>query len=709
MAESEGVRALVLELVDGLTLEERLGRGAMPLGETLAVARQIAGALESAHEQGVIHRDLKPANIKIRTDGTVKVLDFGIAKALGREGALSALSEDATIAATSPGVVLGTVAYMSPEQARGQDVTRRSDVWAFGVVLYQMLTGQPPFRGATPSDVLAAVLRGTPNWSALPPTTPPGIARLVRRCLERDPKARVHDMGDARLDVEDVEKELAGEGGPGPATPLSSRRTWVPPVLIGLTTLVVLAVIAWGAYLAGTRRAPVPAAEVRLSLSPPRGTHFVSVPAWSRDGRQLVFVAVPDTGGPTRLWHRPLDADEATPLSGTEDASYPFWSADNRSVAFFAAGKLKRVDVTRGGMPITVCDAAAGRGGAWLDDDSIVFAPSQFSPLMRVSLAGDRPAPLTQLAADETGHRFPQLMPGRQLLYYSTNRVTQKSGTRLISLDAPERAIDLVAGAGVAEYVNGFLVLVRDDMLMAQQLTLPAGRLTGDPIELGRSRTSETYGRHVMSTGPTGVVAFLPPPEPVGELTWINRSGSVLGTVGSAAVQSGVELSPNGGQMVATSRAGNIWLLDPNHPVPNQLTRGRHRFPVWSPDGARLATASQPGVGQFQLVTTAVATGNVVPLAQASLQQLKPMGWTRNGKTFVWVQTADKATERAIWMMPVDDPGKATSYSGGRRPESRGPALTRRQLDRLCHGSIRPAGNRSATLSRLRRPALRLD
>ena len=349
---------------------------------------------------------------------------------------------------------------MSPEQARGIEVTRRSDVWAFGTVLFEMLTGKRAFTGPTTSDVLAAILQRTPDLSALPPATPPAIARLIRRCLERDPKARLHDIGDARLDIEDAERALRDEQPVDVhASGTAPRRTGPVerprPRMGGMLGVVTLALAAYifSPAREGARQ------EVRLQLSPPAGMRFVSVPAVSPDGSRIVFAAVANAGGAARLWLRPFAATVPTELPGTEGASYPFWSADSRFIGFFADGKLKRVAIA-GGNPVIVCDASAGRGGLWLDDDTIVFAPMADSPLVRVNAAGGSPMPFTALADDERGHRFPQRLPGRQLLYFSVNRAPEKSGTRLITIDDPHQAIAYVETQGAAEYVNGFLLFV---------------------------------------------------------------------------------------------------------------------------------------------------------------------------------------------------------------------------------------------------------
>ena len=622
VARSESGPVLVLELIDGQTLQDRLDVGPLPLSEALHISKQLADALEAAHDRGIVHRDLKPANIKIRSDGTVKVLDFGIAKLLG-SGDPEGEASGATVTETDVGVAIGTPTYMSPEQARGAEVTRRSDVWAFGAVLFEMLTGTVAFSGPTPSDVLAGILQRTPDWSALPPTTPAAITRLLKRCLEREPRARLHDIGDARIEIEDAERTLRdGEQAPiqaarDDATRWSGRRVgWA--AIISVATLG-LAIYLWSSRSEDARQ------EVRLQLAPPTGTRFVSAPAVSPDGRQMVFATVPDAGGDVRLWLRPLSASAATELSGTLGASYPFWSADGRSIAFFAGGRLKRVAAT-GGNPVIVCDAEAGRGGLWLEDDTIVFAPTAFSPLMRVNAAGGEPATWTRLQDDETGHRFPQRLPNRQLLYFSVNRiaVAERHSPRSPSMTrtGPSRSFQRKGrpSTSMASSCSCQWAPADASALLAQRLALPTGQLMGEPVDIGETRISETLGRYVSATAPSGVIAWLGPTDGIGQFTWVARDGRVLSTVGTPARQFGVELSPDR-QQLATFRDDEIWTLDLARTVPIRVTRGvGNRHPIWSPDATQILSLFQGrGLGAFDIVATVVSTGNSATRRQATI------------------------------------------------------------------------------------------
>ena len=362
-----------MELVEGPTLADRIGQGPIPVGEALFIGRQIAEALEAAHEQGIIHRDLKPANIKVRTDGTVKVLDFGLAKGLDPTSAGTAdVTASPTITSpvvmTGVGVILGTAAYMSPEQARGKAVDRRTDVWAFGCVLFEMITGRIVFPGATVSDTIAAVLERSPDWTALPPATPPAVRHVLARCLEKDPKRRWRDVGDVRIELDDAKAwQPQTDGASSKTSRAGERAAWA--LLVALAALVAAVVTPM------FRKAPAPA-EIRFNLLFPRGVaaDFAQL-AISPDGQQIVVAPGFGVQQPSPLWLRPLASTSGRLLTGTEGASFPFWSPDGRSIGFFADQKLKRLDVNSQAIQI-LAEAPNARGGAWQADGTILFAPN---------------------------------------------------------------------------------------------------------------------------------------------------------------------------------------------------------------------------------------------------------------------------------------------------------------------------------------------
>ena len=364
LEEADGSRFLVLELVEGLTLADRLKRGQLPIEEALTISKRICEAIEAAHEKGIIHRDLKPANIKVTPDSIVKVLDFGLAKVREAEAQASDLSNSPTLmtARSAPGIILGTAAYMSPEQAKGQEANRTSDVWAFGCVLYEMLTGRPPFEGETVSELFPGILKADPDWSRLPAETPENIRRLLRRCLHKDRRLRLQHIGDARVEIEEPQPQAAAVA--PPVVPRRRERVWI-------TAFVVATVLAVAMGIREFRGSP-PVAEVRLEISTPPTADPASI-AISPDGQKIVFVATSE--GQSKLWVRPLDSVSGRALAGTDGASLPFWSPDSQSVGFFAEGKMKRIEVDRGAVQI-LADAPGGRGGAWNRDGTIIFYPN---------------------------------------------------------------------------------------------------------------------------------------------------------------------------------------------------------------------------------------------------------------------------------------------------------------------------------------------
>jgi serine/threonine protein kinase len=364
--DSSSAHALVMELIEGPTLADRIARGAIPVDEALPIARGIAEALEAAHERGIIHRDLKPANIKVTPDGNVKVLDFGLAKAIEDNPSATDIHNSPTITSmsTQPGIILGTAAYMSPEQAKGKSVDRRTDIWAFGCVLFEMLAGKRPFEGETVSDALAAVIRVEPEWSLLPSNTPQTIRNLLQRCLKKDPRQRLQAIGETRIAIEEV---LSGTSQDLPSAVELRSTAWRRALPWAVATAaIILAALFAAKYFT---RNPEPLPVIVSQIVPPPNTRFVFTginpgpPILSPDGERLVFSAV-SSDGRQLLWVRPFDSAAAKPLDGTDGATFPFWSADGRSLGFFANGKLSRIDVS-GGPPLALCDIAIGRGGTW--------------------------------------------------------------------------------------------------------------------------------------------------------------------------------------------------------------------------------------------------------------------------------------------------------------------------------------------------------
>jgi serine/threonine protein kinase len=371
LEESNQTSCIVMELVEGDTLEGRLQHGPIPLSEALSLAMQIAAALEAAHERGIVHRDLKPANIKFKPDGKVKVLDFGLAKAFQPEAQTPLSNSPTVVGASMPGVILGTAAYMSPEQAKGKETDRASDVWAFGCVLYEMLTGRQAFEGDTVGEILGGIFRADPDWQRLPAGTPEGIRRLLRRCLEKERSERLKSADDARIEIKEALN--APDSNVTPAAPPKSRLAWMVAALMTLA----VGVIEFVQF----RAKPADVSEMRLDITTPSTPAPLEF-ALSPDGKYVVFVA--SAGGPQRIWRRALDNTDAQPIEGTEGGDFPFWSPDSRSIGFVASGKLKRLDFM-GGSPQTLTNVALTLPGSWNSDGTIVVNAQASGSLSRVS------------------------------------------------------------------------------------------------------------------------------------------------------------------------------------------------------------------------------------------------------------------------------------------------------------------------------------
>ncbi len=526
LEESDGVPTLVLEFVDGPTLADRIARGPIPIHEALTIARQIAEALEAAHDQGIIHRDLKPANIKVRTDGTVKVLDFGLAKALDPTYAGAAdVTASPTITAPAPmtgaGVVLGTAAYMSPEQARGQAVDRRTDVWAFGCVLFEMIAGRMVFSGATISDSIAAVLERSPDWTALPPATPPPVRHVLARCLEKDPKRRWRDIGDVRIELDDAAAWRPQTDSALPKTSRAGERAaWA--LLVALTAAV--AAVVTPVF----RKAPT-SAEIRFNLFFPRGAaaDFAQL-AISPDGQQIVVAASFGVQQPTPLWLRALASTSGRLLTGTEGASFPFWSPDGRSIGFFADQKLKRLDVNSEAIQI-LADAPVARGGAWQADGTILFAPNAAGPLFRVPATGGQPTTATQLESGQNDHRAPFILPdGRHFLYYARG-TPQVRGVHVALLDGTE-AKRLLDADGAAVYArSGHLLFPRQGELLAQPFDAARLALDGEAFRVADSvSVNPAISLASLSASASGPIAYGTESIRRTQFAWFDRSGRRL-------------------------------------------------------------------------------------------------------------------------------------------------------------------------------------
>ena len=633
--DSASTHALVLELVEGRTLADRIAEGPVAVDEALHIAKQIADALGAAHDLGIVHRDLKPANIKLRPDGTVKVLDFGLAKALeppSSDHPAQATAPTITTPAqmTAVGVILGTAAYMSPEQARGLAVDKRADIWSFGVVLYELLAGRRAFEADSVPDTLAAVLRAEPDMSALPPATPRAARVVLERCLRKDPSRRLRDIVDARFELEESVVSDDNERSSG------ARTRWI--VAMAATALVAAAagyMVRWSVS-ARSPSSPV-VGEMHVDIATPASADQVSL-AVSPDGQTLVYVALSDRR--PKLWLRSLATGATTALAGSDGASFPFWSPDSRSIGYFANGNLNRIDVD-GGTQRMLATAPVGTGGTWGVDGTILFTMVPDAPISRVSANGGPATLLPRPPEQRSGHRFPQFLPdGRHFLYYVAE--SAERGEYTAALDGSDRR-RLFDADGAAVFVPPSRVLyVRGGTLFVQHLDAARRQVEGDPVPLAQGIRVDAVGAAAISASPARTVAFR-----AGSIIrqrqfeWFDRSGQSLGTVGAPdpAVPMNPSLSPDGSTVLLNrSVDGNvdIWTFELNRHVFTRWTFGAvpDIYPIWSPDGHRIVYAhmNQDGRGAFTPYEKAANdTGDGMPIVDTR-QNIIPLDWSRDGR-----------------------------------------------------------------------------
>lgn len=637
----DGTDFLVMEHLDGQTLALRLQEGALPLEDALAIGIQIAHALDKAHRAGIVHRDLKPGNIMLTKSGA-KLLDFGLAKARPTAAAAAATTVLATgqVPITAQGTILGTLKYMAPEQLDGKPADTRADIWAFGCVLYEMLTGTRAFDGSSPASVIGAIMSSSPRpVQELAPVAPPLLDRIVRGCLTKDPEERVQSTHDLRNDLRWIEE--LGTSAARPAAPSRSRRA---RVLVRAASALALAGVVGAAYLVG-RQTRNPPEQIQFHVPAPEGLRFVTSHAMSPDGRHIVVVAT-DARDETHLWLQTLDAEEGRLLPRTEDASFPFWSPNSDAVAFFAGQRLKRIDIS-GGPPTVICRVEAGRGGAWDSDGQIVFAPTNTSPLMRVAASGGEPSAFTALseASGDISHRFPNLLPGGRLVYYAMRRNPAENSVMVASARDLASAKQLFQSETTAAFAAGLLYFFRDDTLFAQRFDATAGALGGDPIPIANDVAyAGILGLKAFSVSANGSIVFRRNSPLVTELAWVARDGRVLQEVGSPTVQTDPTLSPDGTRLAIARHDGNqwdIWELDLERRTSTLVTRDAEEdsAPVWSADAARIVFSSRRGPGRnINLYMTASdGRGAIEPVFEGTAS-MSAGGWTADNQMLVWRQ-----------------------------------------------------------------------
>jgi eukaryotic-like serine/threonine-protein kinase len=686
LEESGDVTALVMELVEGDDLSKRIARGAIPLDEALPIARQIAEALEAAHEQGVIHRDLKPANIKVRDDGTVKVLDFSLAKATepatGSSPSLSMTPTLTTPAMTQAGIVLGTAAYMSPEQAKGKAVDKRADIWAFGIVLFEMVAGTRPFGGDTIAETLASVLKDAPAWERLPPLPAP-VRRVLTRCLEKDPRDRLRDIGDAGPDLAEAAASSPAE------VALVAPRRWRARL-----AFVALALMTVGLALPALRHVQEPAIpqlpRMHFAIDAPQGVDRLMTPVVSPDGRWLAFAALGERARTPSLWLRRIDGADAERLAGADGLlGAPFWAPDAQTLGFvLPGGALKRLDVTVAALPGLNLVNSTRLGCTWGADDILLCGIG--SALYRVSANGGEPVVLTATGIPPGAETlFPEFLPdGKRFLFLSRGDRPDTQAIYRASLDGglAQRLFPAESQAMYAETSSGIghVLSVRNGSLLAQRFDLRSGVQSDVPLALAErvpSYNDVTRGRAHFSVSKAGLVVYSARPGPMDEaqkLTWFDRRGEVMGVLGDTDLYRSPRLSRDAKRLAVArldpnTQNGDIYVLEVEQGGTLRLTfdPADDNYPVWLPDGSQIIWAAHRN-GKYQLLRKRADGGGPEELLIESASSLVPDDISPDGKALVY-RVADPMTNNDLWILMLDHsaPPRAIVQTPADEPRAR--------------------------------------
>ena len=678
VGESGSTHFLVLELVDGEPLSARIGRERIPLAETLAIARQIASALEAAHEKGIVHRDLKPANVMLSADGQVKVLDFGLAR---HEAAGAATPENAitsptlTVQATAPGVILGTAAYMSPEQAKGRVADKRSDVWAFAAVIFEMLSGKRAFEGEDISETLAAIIRGEPDWSALPADTPSWLVATLKRCLDKDRRTRIPDVAAVRFLIDEAPSIVNVPKDAGaPAPPRMAP--WFTAAALGAALIGMIAVWApraLGPHPIGLRASVDLGSDLSVIAA-----GLTDVVALSPDGSILTFVAQKASSAAPQLFIRRLDNLQPSELAGTEGAHSPFFSPDGRWIAFFTASKLKKVAVS-GGAVVTICDVVNGRGGAWTEDDAIVYGAlgSGTSPsgLLRISSAGGKSEVFSTPIERELTHRWPQVLPNRKGVLFTSSDNAGAYADANLAVRLPSGQLKIVERRAYhGRYIeSGHLIFMRDGALFAESFSLERLEVSGQPVPvLDGVSSNSTTGAAQFSVSAAGSFAYLTGVQQSGGVTieWFERSGKTTPLRPVAAAWYDIRFAPDG-RRLAFSLDGHAWIYEWARDTLMRVTTDAavDNSAVWTPDAKRIAYASARGDGAALNVywQAADGTGEVQRLTTSSNQQT-PASWHPNGRFLAFEERDAKTALTQIMILPMEGNDEAGWKAGTPAP-----------------------------------------
>jgi Tol biopolymer transport system component len=670
--ETQGVVALILELIEGDTLAARIGRGPIAVGEALTIARQIAEALATAHEKGVVHRDLKPANITFTPTGLVKVLDFGLAKiAASADGS----GDETQAVGVTEGLVIGTAAYMSPEQARGQAVDRRSDIWSFGCVLYEMLTGERLFSGSGTTDTLALVFTKDPDWSALPPQVPPAIRVLLKRCLERDRLKRIGDVAAIRFALEDVsglstaDQQVVGSMPPDVRGTKTTRR-WLAALVVAVTAV---GLGSWSLARFSSSRAPALTGVTHVAVVPEGTlpTEGEAVIALSPDGRRLAYVASHD--GRQQLYLQELDQFEGKAIRGTEGATAVTFSPDGNWLAFAADRKIRKIALA-GGEPVELGDFGEEDGSSslrWESNDLILFSSGPSTGLWRMPAAGGMPSQVTTLGAGELEHHTPQILPGgKTLLYCATLSVYNDAGVVVQSLETGQRRL-IATGTGARYIPPGYLAYVQAGAMYVAPFDLTRLEITGPPALALQGVRMNSHLLAQIAYSQAGSMAYLPASGNAGPdtLVWVDRSGAEQPTVVSASAITAPRLAPDLRRVAVALSSGagldgnksDVWVYDVVRNAPSRVTfEGSSLYSSWSPESTRLAYNLRRN-GQEEIHVKTVGDSGPDKRLEPSAGTNFPFSWSPDGRLIAGVSV--NTTGNHVWVYGVDDPSASRAFT----------------------------------------------